>query len=865
VRRALRFLSNHLLVALTLAFSGGIAAAFFARLDATTLAPLHVTVSLCVAVLLALFLFSRGDTFRLSRQAAQLSLTGGRQAMPLLLPPLLALLGFYHGLTHLQPPSSPDHLFHRFKEKQEAAVVGTLLAAPEFDGRISRVEIASSHLRLPEDQKFVPTQGTLLLHLAAPWPANLLPGDSLVVRANLKHPESFQSPGAFDYQRHLAFQGIFASGFSRSPYFVHKVEERQNFWQRLRYAPERARTSIGSLIDSAVDEEHRGLYRAILIGDSSAINDEVMESFKASGTVHILAISGLHMTIIGSLLYACFYWLLSRSERLLINYPLRKWAAFLCLPALFAYGLLAGLNVPVFRAMIMSCIAIVGICSDRVKSPSTLLALAALIILSIDPLSLAQPSFQLSFVATGAILFLVPILKESLLPDHSKEFPSLRERSSRWLLAGIVVSVAATAATAPITLYAFNRVSTVGIIANLVIEPLICLWSLPCGFLALPFTALSPDIATFLLRLGAPGLTAAVDCAAFFANLPFSSLWRPSPPGWLLTLSGIGFFAMLVARRWSAAFFGATSLFVVSLAAMIFPSPLATSRESVKILQMVALDVGQGSSNLVRFPSGKAVLIDGGGSAATKPSVGERVIAPYLWMQGISRLDAVVITHPDADHYNGIPFILKHFTPETLWVRDLQGHDHGYQEVLRMASRLGVAIRVPEVGETFPGLGVEESLSCLATQGDKIPGSAPGTKARDNNGLVLKACYRQHCALLPGDIDRREEARLIDSEANLRADLLVSPHHGSKTSNTPRFLAAVAPQILVVSAGKSGQGRFPHPLLKEECRALGIAMASTSEHGSLTAHLGLGQSEFWGYGRPGDNPFNNWEPIRLRQ
>jgi competence protein ComEC len=864
VRRALRFLSDHLLVTLTLAFSGGIAAAFFARLDATALAPLHVVILFFLVVLLVFFILGRGHRFGVSRRVAQLSFLGGRQNMSLLLPPLLALLGFYHGLAHLQPPPSPAHLFHHLKEKQEAVVAGILLAAPEFDGRVSRVKIASSHLRLPEDPKFVPTQGTLLLHLAAPWPTNLLPGDSVVVRADLKHPESFRSPGAFDYQRHLAFQGVLASGFSRSPHFVHKLEEYQTFWQRLRYAPERARTSIGRLIDGAVGEEHRGLYRAILIGDASAIGDEVMESFKASGTVHILSISGLHMTIIGSLLYAGFYWLLSRSERLLINYPLRKWTAFLCLPALIGYGLLAGLNVPVFRAMIMSCIAIVGICSDRVKLPSTILAMAALIILAIDPLSLALPSFQLSFVATAAILFLVPILKESLLREHSREAPSLRERSSRWLLAGIVVSVAATAATAPITLYAFNRVSTVGIIANLVIEPLICLWSLPCGFLSLPFTAFSPEIATFLLRLGAPGLTIAVDCAAFFANLPFASLWRPSPPGWLLILCGIGFFAMLLAKRRSSPFFVAAALFLLSLVAMIFPSFLVTTRESVNTLQMVALDVGQGSSNLVRFPSGKAVLIDGGGSAATTPSVGERVIAPYLWRQGISRLDAVVITHPDADHYNGIPFILKQFKPETLWVRDLQGHDQGYQELLRLAKRLGVVIRVPEVGETLAGLGGEESLSCLANQERLIPVSAPGGRERDNNGLVLKACHRQHCALLPGDIDRHEEARLIDSVVNLTADLLVSPHHGSSSSNTEQFLAAVAPQILVVSAGKSGQGRFPHPLLKEECRTLGIAMVSTSEHGSLITNLSQEKSELWGYGRLGDNPFHPWEPIRLQ-
>ena len=234
-----------------------------------------------------------------------------------------------------------------------------------------------------------------------------------------------------------------------------------------------------------------GVYRAILIGDYSRVDDATLESFKGSGTMHILSISGLHMTVIGTLVFATLYWLFSRFEKLLLHYPVRKWAGLSCIPVLLGYGLLAGMNTPVFRAVIMSCLVIVAICTNRRKSPSALLACAALIILIVDPLQLFNASFQLSFVATMAILFLFPILKNLVQSDAAAGPPTARQSLGNWLVAGLLVSAVATLATIPITLYAFNRFSPVGILANLFVEPLICLWSLPAGFLAIPFLFLA--------------------------------------------------------------------------------------------------------------------------------------------------------------------------------------------------------------------------------------------------------------------------------------------------------------------------------------------------------------------------------------
>ena len=620
MRNPAEYISDHLLVFLTLSFISGIIMACQLSLPGIAVARLTLSLFIFLALLTLLHFFR----WRLTTLC--------------LLLPFIAALGFYHGRLALQMPPEAEHIFNRIQEKTEVVIIGTLATSHEFDGKTSKVLIEAEHIRFQQSPELQPTDGKILLHLEGPWPTALLPGDTLVIRAELRRPDSYRTPGVFDYAQHLAGKGVWISGFVRSPLFLQKLEAKHGMLHTLRYLPERIRTYIGEYIDASVPIENSGLYRAILIGDGSRVDDATLETFKGSGTFHILSISGLHMTVIFTSLYAALYWLLNRSERLLFRYPLRKWAAFLALPVLLGYGLLAGLNVPVFRAVIMSCIVIVALCTDRPKSFSTLLACAALIILIIDPLALLTASFQLSFAATMAILFIFPILKKLIIADSAASAPTIKQRLFNWLIAGILVSTVATLITAPITLFAFNRFSPVGIVANLLVEPLICMWSLPAGFLSIPFMILQPEIGTWLLRIGAVGLSAAVQGTTFFSGLPFATLWLPSPPLSLM----IAFYAGIVccylwgklAKVWLYA-----SIMVVTACFLLMLYPPAFLRQRpANALQLTFLDVGQGSATLVEFPSGMTVLVDGGGSSAAASSVGERVIAPHLWHKGIQRL-----------------------------------------------------------------------------------------------------------------------------------------------------------------------------------------------------------------------------------
>ncbi len=849
MRHPAAHISDHLLVYLTLSFTAGIALAPRSTLSQNVLAHLGSALLIFLIFLLLLHFLKC------------------RQTILCLFPLLFAGLGFYHAQLALQTPQGAEHIFNRIKEKTEAIVIGTLATAPAFNGKTSQVMVSIEYIRFHESSTFLPTTGNILLHCQGKWPADLIPGAKLIIRADLKRPDSFHSPGAFDYAQHLARRGIWISGFIRSPLFLQKITERQSLFHILHYLPERIRTRIGEHIDISVPMESQGLYRAILIGDRSHVDDAILETFKGSGTMHILAISGLHMTVIGVLLFTAIYWLLNRSERLLFRYPLRKWASLLCLPVLLGYGLLAGLSSPVFRAVVMSCMVIIALCTDRPKSPSTLLACAALIILTIEPLALLTASFQLSFVATMAILFLFPVLKRLALPDTAAPPRTRKQAVVNWLIAAILVSSVATLATAPLSLFAFNRFSPMSIFSNLLVEPLICLWSLPAGFLSIPFIFLQPEISTWLLRIGSLGLSTAVHVTTFFSNLPYSTFWLPSPPLSLM----IGFYGGLAGcclwggpvkmRLWFSA-----AVMVPCFMLMLHPPDFILKRLPASF-HLSFLDVGQGSATVVEFPSGMTVLIDGGGSSSATGTVGERVIAPFLWHRGITKLNAVVVTHPDADHYNGLAFILNHFSPAELWVRDRHGHDEGFKQLVRLAEKRRIKVMVPQVGAMLDTGDTSSFLECIANTAEAYNTSPSSRKSQNvaNAGIILKACSKQHCSLFPGDIGRTDEQLLVDRGYNLSANILLAPHHGSKSSNSLGFLSAVSPALMVVSAGRSGQNHFPHSHLQDDCEKMGSTLLTTSQHGTLEAIISQEGTKVFGYAKKQNNPLHSYEQVILHK
>ncbi len=729
-------LSSNLLTAATIAFIVGIAFSSQLALSHTLLSTTGILFLASIPVPFILFLIYHLNC-----------------AMYFLIP-LFATAGLIHAQIHSKLPLDREHIYNVIKQKQEVVLVGTMAEMAGFDGRMGRVTLQLKSIRLKDDQSWRRTHGKVLIRLQGKWPDNILPGYDLAVRAIVKRPGSYKTPGVFDYARYLARKNIWVTASVRSPLLLHKIQKRDTFFHSLRYFPEKTRTKIGRYIDSNVPVDQAATYRAILLGDKSHLNETTLEAFKNSGTMHILAISGLHMAVIGSAIYFIIYLILSRFEKLLLLYNIRKCAAFMTMPILILYSLLAGMNTPVLRSVIMSTILILAICSDRKKSPAPLISFAALIILVADPLQLYTVSFQLSFVATISILFVFPILRSLIIQRFTDNKRTLHLYTAlfKWILAGLLVSSVATLSTIPLSLHSFHRISLISPVSNLIIEPLICFWSLIAGFLALPFIWIFPDISEILFQAGAIGLKFAENVAIFFAHLPFSHLWLPEPSIWHILIYYAGLLFLVAAGK-KITFKSLAAFITFSLSLLLFFFPPRFLLKKPHQLHITYLDVGQGSATFVKFPSGEQILIDGGGSSYTKSTVGERVIAPFLWHKGIQSLNAIAITHPDADHYNGLGFIAHHFSPKHIWVKDTLGHDKKYRHIIASMQHMNSSVTVPSEGMILGK--TDTSLECIANIGNwKDISFEADNRNQANNGLILSVKSAQFTALFPGILEK---------------------------------------------------------------------------------------------------------------
>ena len=741
-------------------------------------------------------------------------------------------IGMLFGGNCEASPRDPSHIYYRIKEKKEAVILGRVSSLQGYNGEMSRVEIQCEAVRLKDENAFVPTVGRVSLGLKGIWPKDILPGDRILVRAVLSRPHGLRTAGSFDYVRFLSQKDIWITGIIETPLYIHKTAPAQSLAHSLRYAAEKARMHIRDAIETTLSPEIAGIYKAILIGDRSGIGQDLLEKFKGSGCMHILAISGMHVSIIGFFLFSAFSWLLRRSEWLILHLDTKKAAALACLPLLCFYALLAGSNTPVMRSLLMSMAVLLALCVNRQKSIFATLALAMLCLLVWSPSSLFTVSFQLTFAAVASIAAIFPFLTRLLPPPEDNERQSFPLRLRNWLIAALAVSVAATVGTAPLLLFSFNRISLIGPLANLVVEPLICLWSLSLGFLACPCVFLFPSLASQLLRAGAIGLGASIKSVDFFHGLPFANLWLPTPSPLLIAV----YYGALLLLIWGKGGKGgkrtAWSVFLLTLFCFWMP-PSELLKHFTKDSTITFIDVGQGSASLVEIPTGKRVLIDCGGQASPGFNTGEQVVGPFLWKKGFRGINAVIITHPDADHYNGLPFILEHFRPDTLWINGSAGHDTGYTELLDLAKALKIPIRTPVGDEVLlQAKGAEVSV----IENPLVQAGRESTVSVNDRGLIVKFTDGTFSTVFPGDISKRVEALLVsDRPERLKAQILLSPHHGSSTSNSRAFLQAVHPEFLVVSAGIARKGIFPSRDLAEKAAMCGTKMLTTALSGCIVS------------------------------
>jgi len=786
--------------------------------------------------------------------------------------PLFFLLGLQHATLQSEAPADPQHISNLIENRQVVSIGGVLTKHPSIFQGASGPEtrlIMQAHTLYSasgrQNKSLCKTSGLIQLTLNGLLPHDLTPGDHFLVRAKLSPVYTFSTPGSFNYKRHLANQAILVKGWVQSPENMVRFHPR-NFsviksgLQTVWYLPERIRHSIAIFLDNTLKQPARGLYKAILIGDRTDVPSSVLESFTAAGCIHILAISGVHMGLLALVISAVLTWLLKRSQWILLSHlPIRKIVVVTALLPLLLYALIAGLNIPVLRAFLTAAVLLLAILFDRPGNLPNHILLAAFLIIVWKPTTILTASFQLSFSAVIAIALIYPQLYNLIIrkpPSTRSSNPAqsttLRLMPSainitikiyllRWFLAGIAVTTAATLGTLPLLIFHFNKFSLIAPISNLLVEPLICFWALIIGLFASLCIPIAPLLAKILFVIGGVGLSSAEKICTFFSSLPYASLWLPTPSLLETTLFYVFLVSTVISFRLGKKgrifSLGLASICLFALGAVL--SITSISKQVSKTASVSILDVGHGSSLLLQLPHNKNILIDGGGAGNDRFNIGERVIAPFLWKNRIRTLDAVIITHPHADHYNGLPFILSRFRPKIIWINGIQEYEKEYRQLLDLAAQLGSETKVARTDDILFQEG-EIRLQCIASgfpvqyKRKTETGSTQYKISNPNNmSLVLRLDVSDKSFLFPADIDAATANILVTQGRNVAADVLLAPHHGSSSSISQDFIGSVDPEFVAISAGRNNPFNLPDKSFFE-LQKRGIEILTTGRDGTLT-------------------------------
>jgi competence protein ComEC len=653
----------------------------------------------------------------------------------------------------------------------------------------------------------------------------LIAGQQVMVTATINRVHNYQTPGSFDYISHMHNREIYFSGWLRSEQNIMPIASKSySLLTKIYFYPQHIRQQIHDFLTYRENNLTSGIYKALLIGDRSSLPAATIEQFVNTGTMHLLAISGLHIGLLSLLLYTIIYSLLKRSEWLLLHTHLPSLSLILCFPVLIGYAFIAGMNIPVLRAVLSAGLMLFAVLVRRPHSILHLISGAALTILIIQPAALFSVSFQLSFSAVLAIGFVYPKLP---IPDKTKN-PGRLKSASRWIISALLVSVAATIGTLPFLLYHFNRFSPIGPVMTLLIEPFLCFIALPIGLLAIPAIFFAPGLAGTLFTIGGYGIIAANYLTGWAGQFSYASIWTVTP-----TITEIICYALLIFLFLKTNRTNKKSVFIIIGSVLLiakFTAGLYLDRER-EFTTISYLDVGQGSATIIENDDGSVILIDGGGNFSDRFNVGHGVIAPFLGKQRIWRIDKLIITHPDSDHYNGLSLIINRFKPKTVYTNGRPDQAKLYKEIMMNIERMGIQKKTPKAGEIIHTSRLC-TLSCLG-----MPGIINEPSFSDNNKslVMILTCGKsgdKKRFLFPGDIEQESERLLLDNNIHVAADILLSPHHGSRSSSSPGFIETVNPKLIIVSAGRA-KTNFPAEIHRQRWQQQQIPFLITGETGTV--------------------------------
>ncbi len=676
--------------------------------------------------------------------------------------------------------------------------------------------------------------GRVRLRASDPFLGSFQYGDILEARVRLRSARGLANPGLFDFAAYLKRQGILAEASVSRPADVTKTGRRGSILLRTVY---QWREHIRHAALHSLSAEPLAVFLAMIIGETGHLDNRIRDIFMASGTTHILSISGSHLGLVAFVVFP-----LARKAILLLppGILLRisayatpsQWAAGITAFPVVFYALLAGGQVATIRSLIMILAFLLAVLLFREDNLLNALGLAALLVLLWNPNALGDISFQLSY---GSVLIMALVIDatrrkregdiQSLLPRHLKE--RLLENGRAFML----ITLAATLGTAPIVAYYFNQVSWVGLLSNLLLVPVAGMIIVPLGlFSAIGSLLMQPA------RLPLGGLVQ--NCyeifyagVELFSRLPWSEIRVASPSPLLLCAIYLLAFGIYWSRTRRRIRWGLTAaiLFLPFLGALIHANPVSSHTFRVSFL-----DVGQGDAAVIQFPKGQVMVVDAGRTYGDY-DLGRLVVAPFLWDRGIHRIHYLVGTHPQLDHMGGLAFLLDRFEVGEVWTNGIEVDADFYRKFRTGLNQKDLAERRLSRQPAPVSIG-----GCEVDILHPEPPSGNGTQAAgltsskiNNLSLVLRIECPPFSVLLTGDIEKEAEREMAALGERLRSTLVKVPHHGSRGSIQNEFIHAVSPKIALISAGAGNPYGHPADEVIAAYESLGGRLFRTDRDGAI--------------------------------
>ncbi len=672
-------------------------------------------------------------------------------------------------------------------EGGDVTVEGEIVSLPEVDRRRAHFEFEVT--KIYQGDTLLPSPGRILLNWYYP-DAALQVGENWRLQVRLKRPHGLRNPGSFDYEAWLFRHRLRATGYVRDAPDNRLLASRS--WDQ---PVNRVRQALARRIEAALQhDDFTGIIQALAIGERAAIDRTQWAVLTATGTNHLVAISGLHVGIVAGLAFFVLRTLWARVARLALRWPAPKAGAMAAVIAALLYAALAGFSIPTQRTVIMVMVVMGSVMSGRNSRPAHILSLALLAVLVWDPLSVLEPGFWLSFAAVAMIFYGM---------GHR-----LTPRGLWWKWGRVQVLVAI--GLAPLLLILFQRVSLVAPLANIFAVPWVTLVVVPLCLLGTALLGPLPAAGTGLLQLAAGAMGWLWPLLRGLAHSSMAQWLQPPAPHWAYLPALLGTVWLLapagIAGRWLGG---------VLLAPMVLVSP---ARPQNGEAWFTLLDVGQGLAAVVQT-AGHTLVFDTGPATSERFDAGSAVVIPYLRYYGVRRIDTLIVSHGDMDHRGGVPAVLANTEVRRL----LTSAPH------KIHWEKG-GVETCEAGQHWRWDGVRFEII--------YPFPDHAYHGNDAS-CVLRVKTARQAVLLPGDIERRSEKRLVAKEARrLGADILVAPHHGSNTSSTPAFLQAVRPRYALFAAGYRNRYGFPRDAVVARYAEEGAILLDSAHAGAIRFRLG---------------------------